>query len=175
LAVIGLAAFRRDFQDGLSLWGSRPFWSLAWTFGGLVGIMLADTAAALIPYALGADDPPNVGRVIALVEQRGLAFAAVGVGLSGPLVEEIVYRLVLVGRASSRVPMWVCLPASSLLFAAIHLGGFSPIAASAVLPHLTIGLGLAVIYWRTRNITITVAIHVLYNLMGLLTLAASLP
>ncbi|MDR0593561.1 MAG: CPBP family intramembrane metalloprotease [Bifidobacteriaceae bacterium] len=174
LALAGFGLFRRDFREGLSLWARRPAASFAWTAGGLLGAAVLSTAASLVPYALGADDPPNAGRIFTLVQERGMVFAVIAAAISGPAVEEIVYRLAMIGRLSSRLPMPICVIGSSLVFAAIHLGGLGLKDLSSVLPHLAVGLVLATAYWRTRNITVPVAIHVIYNLMGLATVAASL-
>ena len=78
-----------------------------------------------------------------------------------PIVEEVVFRGVLLPALSSRLGHWTATALSSAGFAAVHLYAFSipPIFVLAVL--------LAVSFIRTRSLWVPIVAHALFNGIGI--------
>ncbi len=90
--------------------------------------------------------------------------------LVAPIAEELLFRVLiqsaLVRGVGSR---WGAIILTSLLFAAIHLGGGVKAGeAYALLPILIVGLGCGIAYERTGRATVAILLHVAYNAANVL-------
>jgi len=84
--------------------------------------------------------------------------------LAAPVFEEIIFRGFLLPSLTRYLPVWGAIVASSLLFAIAHL------SLSEVLPLATLGIVLAVVYTRSRNLLAPMLLHSLWNSGTLLSL-----
>jgi membrane protease YdiL (CAAX protease family) len=73
--------------------------------------------------------------------------------LISPVAEELLFRGLLFTALVQRVPVWVATIVSALIFAAVHFEPYSFVALFAV------GVGLALLFYRTRNLWLTVTAH----------------
>lgn len=130
----------------------------------------------LVTFGLFTFQPAGVGtEAEALIAAWRRQFPVTGVAgriavlvVVLPLVEELVFRGVVIGRLMNKAPAGLALAVSTALFAPGH--------ASWVLAGLT-GLGFGLLYLRYRRIWICVLAHGGHNLLatfGMPLLAASL-
>jgi membrane protease YdiL (CAAX protease family) len=93
-------------------------------------------------------------------------------GIIIPIVEEIVFRGLMMTRLQTRVAPWLAVALTTAVFAIVHLGN-SPVHVLTVLPF---ALSMCLVFLWTKSIRVTMFIHVLYNtaLASISFIAASL-
>jgi membrane protease YdiL (CAAX protease family) len=118
--------------------------------------------------AVRAVSPRMVEALQAEVDRQAAAFAApfpvllaLGVAI-GPLAEELLFRSFLYGGLRTRLGLWSSALISAGLFALSHQ---MPVAAPSL---FVLGILLAVLYERYRNVAVPVALHGSFNLLVLL-------
>ena len=130
------------------------------------------TSSALLDFTglSGAtlQNDSNIGSVIRMFPPIVIVIA---LGVLGPVVEEMVFRRLLIGLIGRVAPTWVAVVVSSILFGALHMSSFTLSEVLGVLPQAFFGLGLGLLYVRTdRNLLYPASIHCLNNLSAFLTL-----
>jgi membrane protease YdiL (CAAX protease family) len=169
--VLGIGSvflFRRDLIAGIKSWKSSALKNILWLVGAFVASTFIDGIAAYPAYSMGYEDISNSEGTLLLLQTIGRPFTILVVGLFGPIVEECVYRAFLIGKMKSKFPLWVCVILSSLLFACVHLHGFSLLDFLSVLPAFTSGLIYGIAYAATGNITVPLCMHILNNMVGIM-------
>lgn len=88
-----------------------------------------------------------------------------GLSIAGPVTEELVFREGITGYwlRKGHSP-WVAIIVSSLIFGLIHMNPVQVFSA------FLIGLLLGTLYWKTRNIWLCSAMHILNNSVSVLLL-----
>jgi membrane protease YdiL (CAAX protease family) len=81
-------------------------------------------------------------------------------GVAAPFLEELLFRGLLFTALVQRMPVWLAALLSACLFSAFHLDPY------AFLFRLAVGVGLAYIYYNTRNLWVSVAAHSMINLIA---------
>jgi membrane protease YdiL (CAAX protease family) len=158
-----VALFRWEIATGIKAWSDAPFKTLFWLIGAFVASILITSVAAIPAASLGHDDSAGLAAISAMVEAVGRPATILTVGVSGPVVEECVYRICLIGKARAKVPLWGCVVLSSVIFATMHLRGTGWQDSVGVLPIFAQGLTYSVTYAATGNITVPLAMHILNN------------
>jgi membrane protease YdiL (CAAX protease family) len=166
--VSGIFLFRREFILGIRNWKSAALKNILWLVGAFAASTFIVSIAAYPAYSMGFEDVTNANRMLLLVQIIGKPLTVLVVGISGPITEECVYRAFLIGKAKTKLPLWVCVILSSLLFAAMHLHGFTLLNFLSVLPTFASGLIYAVAYAATGNITVPLLMHILNNMVGII-------
>jgi membrane protease YdiL (CAAX protease family) len=147
---------------------------LADSWGILAGLGLQIGVALLtapIVYLLFGDDPPQqqVSEIAGSSSSVGESVAiVVAVGLLAPLTEEMMFRGMLLSRATRSLTRTGSIVATALVFAAVHL--LDP-NALAFLPGLfVIGVVLAFVALRRGDLSLAFPIHAGVNLTAALLL-----
>ena len=133
---------------------------------------LAILAGALLLFAgglLGAVQAKFFGhhpqaQELAILRHHGIGSFVidfVAVSLLAPVVEEIFFRGFLFAALVQRMPMVWAAILSGVIFGAVHLDVWN------VLPLATIGVGLAYLYYRARNLWANVIAHSTVNTISL--------
>lgn len=92
-------------------------------------------------------------------------------GVVGPIVEEMVFRHLLIGLIRRVAPTWTAVVVSSALFGVLHMNSFALSEVLGVVPHVFFGLAMGVLYVRTdRNLLYPATLHCLNNLNAFLPL-----
>lgn len=133
----------------------RWWWQVALAY---VGVVLL---ATLVVSQLSAPgEQPNV--MVGGLHFGPVALLAiwVSVGMVGPLVEEVVFRRVLLGWLESRVGLVLAVLVQATLFAALHV-----VPAAMTLTFL-LGLATALLARRHRSLWPALALHVLNNMVA---------
>jgi membrane protease YdiL (CAAX protease family) len=165
-AVAALVLASRDLRSGTLDWRGNWRTDVLWLLGGFAGV-LAVAVLGSIPAAL-TDAPvaDNIARREAQVAALGAPLVAVSSWVLAPLTEETVFRLAMIGRASARLPLWLCVTISSVVFGMVHSSQWDAAHLLSILPHILIGAVLGVVYAKSRNITIPILIHAMTNVLG---------
>ena len=80
--------------------------------------------------------------------------------IAAPIFEELIYRGIILDGLLKRYSPFTAILVSSILFGLIHLNPWQFIAGFIV------GLFAGWIYYRTRNLTLTIILHATINLIG---------
>lgn len=125
----------------------------------VLGIVVARTAEWL--------EIPTTSNQETLIQMIGAADLFTGViiiGIAGPIIEEIIFRYIIMGK--------ICIYGkkraviiSSVLFGMIHLDGFS---FAELFIYTLLGVYLGAIYNKTKKITVSIGVHCFYNLVNVL-------
>ena len=160
LLIVVLAFFTREFFPAFSYLRTRPFLKILLLFGlwFLVVIIQATTRIAL--YGLNPPVAENQQQVINALNDGtlGLAFSFfVTVGV--PLVEEIFYRHILIGKLSAYAPTWLVASISAALFAYMHSHQWQDFFS-----YLPLSIVLTLIYVKSgKNVAYSWLFHALNN------------
>lgn len=124
-----------------------------------LGIGITDPLANLIPMPefvktmfLDALGDPNIYTFTTLV-------------IVAPILEELIFRGIMLGGLLTRYSPLKSILISSLLFSFVHLNPWQFIAA------MISGLFLGWIYYKTRSVVPTIIMHSVNNLVGFLAIA----
>lgn len=120
----------------------------------LIG-MLSLISPTLVEKAM-AEPAENINTAASQV------FNFIGAVFLAPVMEELMFRGVLLNRLKSRVNLWLAIILSSVAFGLLH-AGVSAFGA------VVFGIVMSVVYLKTENILTCMGVHFLNNL------AASLP
>jgi CAAX protease family protein len=168
-AVAGLIHLRR--HASLRLLGWAPVsarWLLSALPLALAAYMLVILAGAvghvLLPHAQNSQ--PTLVRG-AFGHQ--LLIAVVAVSVVAPFAEETYFRGFLFGWLRGRVPFWLAVVISSLLFAAAHG------EPALLLPTFALGCLLAVVYQRSGSLYPGMLVHAVFNLVGVTLILTTSP
>lgn len=145
------------------LFGNWFLWGLGGYFVALPLVIAVSLINQFIWQGQGGSNPL---LSLALEGKDGVAIAIffVTAAIAAPLFEEFLFRGFLLPSLTRYMPVWGAILASSLLFAVAHL------SLSEVLPLTTLGIILAVVYTRSRNLLAPMLLHSLWNSGTLLSL-----
>ena len=166
--LAGLYIFRKDFLDGLKQWKEHPKKNIA-VFIGLIILNPILGAVADIPaYILWPDattiNSSNIEKMAATTNPILVILAA---GILGPIVEEIIFRILFIKKASSKVNSVICIIISSILFMLLHCHALTPLEIMMNMDKLVTGLLFGTALVMTDNPTNPAFVHILNNTFGL--------
>lgn len=170
-AIIGCWVFRDAWLRSFRLSAARPWATFGLFVAGVVAILVVPVVVGLVVVlAGGAPTGLNQAQLVSALggaDTRWLiAIAAV---VFGPIIEELVFREALAWRLQRRLPAWLLIVGSSLLFGLWHLKDVADLASVAV--YASMGLVLAGVMWLTRgNLVAAVTTHAARNLVSLVLL-----
>lgn len=119
----------------------------------------------LYPDYISANED-SIGKASNLISNKMVLVASLGV--LGPITEEVVFRGILTGKLSKKLPKWFCVMLSSLLFMLPHIHAFSIPDILYNMHTLATGIVFSIAYLKSGNLTICMILHILNNLQGLL-------
>lgn len=132
--------------------------AIRWSIIGVFMVFGAQYTAALIEmYVLGIDPGSENTQVIVEYAKAFPAFIIV-ISIIGPILEEIVFRLVIFGSLYKRFNFWIAGLISALIFAAVHMD------FEHLLIYTAMGFVFAYLYIKTKRILVPIVAHVALNL-----------
>jgi membrane protease YdiL (CAAX protease family) len=158
-------------------WGAtfglrRPRWiDLAWIAAGIGMVFATRIVIGVVVLATGSrkalDQSQNLNVHTNHVGVYVL-LAIVVVGLA-PVIEETVFRGLLLRTFQRRVGFWLAALASSLIFAGFHLYEVGTLAGAAVLGAVTFALGMTncMLVWWSGRLFAGIVVHMLFNALAL--------
>lgn len=132
--------------------------SFLWIIGGFIAIIFAQKLAFFISSELlnlhGA--PGNQGMI------KEFPFIIIASAFAGPVVEELIFRKVILTALSKRYSTWIGIIVTSAIFASFHF------TASGFLNLFFVSLILSYAFTKTNRLWVPISIHILNNLMATL-------
>ena len=170
LCLVLVILFWRNFADDfkkIQSWGNFTIQMVV----GLVGTFAAAIIGNLLVIRLGTTDTALNQQLVEQALNTLPFLMIITVTIFGPIVEEIIFRLVIMDFFKAR-PV-VNLIISSLIFGSLHvlMGGWIHI-----IPYFLMGLVFGYIYLKNDNIWHATILHILHNglTVGLVFLSQSL-
>ncbi|MCW2606998.1 MAG: Conserved rane protein of unknown function, partial [Frankiales bacterium] len=179
-AGVALAARRPARQSGgleRALGFDLPRWSdVPLVAGWSLLLLLAQAGAAVVvgvlfPALQGVDaDNTSEYRGAAPLTLAGLAVAAV---LVAPVVEELLFRGLLLQSLALRLGFWPAAVLSSAVFGLLHTASLDAGGAALALATGVLGLGLCLLARRTGRLGPGIGVHALRNAAVVLLVASA--
>ena len=174
LLIVVLAFFAREFFPAFSYLRTHPFLKILLLFGLWILVVIVQAATRIALYGGNPPVAENQQQVINALNDGtlGLAFSFfVTVGL--PLVEEMFYRHILIGKLSAYAPTWLVASISAALFAYMHSHQwqdfFSYLPLSIVLTLIYVKSGKNVAYsWMFHALNNTIMVGLMFAMQGAL-------
>ena len=158
--IIVLALFSREFFPAFSYLRTRPFLKIPLLFGLWILVVIVQAATRIALYGLNPPVADNQQAVINAIFDGGTGlvfcfFVAIGV----PMVEEIFYRHILIGKLSAYAPTWLVASISAALFAYMHSHQWQDFFT-----YLPISIVLTLVYVMSgKNVAYSWLFHALNN------------
>lgn len=174
LLIVVLAFFAREFFPAFSYLRTHPFLKILLLFGLWILVVIVQAATRIALYGGNPPVAENQQQVINALNDGtlGLAFSFfVTVGV--PLVEEMFYRHILIGKLSAYAPTWLVASISAALFAYMHSHQwqdfFSYLPLSIVLTLIYVKSGKNVAYsWLFHALNNTIMVFLMFAAQGAL-------
>lgn len=158
--IIVLALFSREFFPEFSYLRTRPFLKVLLLFGLWILVVIVQAATRIALYGINPPIADNQQAVINAIFDGGTGlvfcfFVAIGV----PMVEEIFYRHILIGKLSAYAPTWLVASISAALFAYMHSHQWQDFFS-----YLPISIVLTLVYVKSgKNVAYSWLFHALNN------------
>ena len=172
--IIVLALFSREFFPAFSYLRTRPFLKILLLFGLWILVVIVQAATRIALYGIKPPIADNQQAVINAIFDGGTGlifcfFVAIGV----PMVEEIFYRHILIGKLSAYAPTWLVASISAALFAYMHSHQwqdfFTYLPLSIVLTLVYVKSGKNVAYsWLFHALNNTIMVILMFAMQGAL-------
>lgn len=114
----------------------------------------------------GSESTANDAAIQALFTGENPLLIILLIGISAPIMEEIVFRGGIIGFWLEKFPL-VGVAISSILFGLVH----GPTNLVSFLIYALMGLVLAVAYYKTQRLEVSMSIHFLNNIFGAIAIA----
>lgn len=174
LLIVVLAFFAREFFPAFSYLRTHPFLKILLLFGLWILVVIVQAATRIALYGLNPPVADNQQAVINAIFDGGTGlvfcfFVAIGV----PMVEEIFYRHILIGKLSAYAPTWLVASISAALFAYMHCHQwqdfFTYLPLSIVLTLVYVMSGKNVAYsWLFHALNNTIMVGLMFAMQGAL-------
>ncbi|NWK85275.1 CPBP family intramembrane metalloprotease [Staphylococcus sp. GSSP0090] len=127
---------------------------------------LYDWMMEYLPKALQYSETQNQMLLEKMFENHWmLPFLFIDIVIFTPIIEELLFRHLLIHELGKKITYTVATILSTILFAGVHvLGATSPFEIGS---YLIIGAGLAFVYMKSgMNLTVSISLHALNNLIS---------
>lgn len=144
----------------------RPVGELSWRGAGretLLGLLLGSVLFALTMAALAVLGIYRVEGHGGLAALSGVAVAMLPKIAAGALMEEVLFRLMVLRLVETSLGTWLALLVSSALFGAAHGANVGATPAIAVMLGIEAGLLFGAAYLLTRRLWMCAALHLAWN------------
>ena len=164
--IIFLTCYNRMFMEGKTYSFKGISKNTSATIGGVVLFCIGMQYVSIyLMNALASAFPSWLEEYEAIMESAGfedemtIALALYAL-LLGPVVEELIFRGLTLSAAKKVMPYYFAIIVQALLFGAFHMNAIQSCYA------FVLGLGLGYIMHLYDNILLTIAIHIIYNIIG---------
>ena len=174
LLIVVLAFFAREFFPAFSYLRTRPFLKILLLFGLWILVVIVQAATRIALFGINPPVADNQQAVINAIFDGGTGlifcfFVAIGV----PMVEEIFYRHILIGKLSAYAPTWLVASISAALFAYMHCHqwqdffSYLPISIAVTLVYVMSGKNVAY-SWLFHALNNTIMVGLMFAIQGVL-------
>ncbi|SDO16064.1 CPBP family intramembrane glutamic endopeptidase [Alkalicoccus daliensis] len=155
--IITWIAFRAKPNEALQENKADIPKTVLWSFLGIFLAFAAQYAAAMIETFVFGIEPGSENTEMIVEMANAAPFTILVVAVFGPVVEEIVFRMVIFGALYKRFGFWIAALSSGLMFAVIHFD------FTHLLVYLAMGVVFAWLYVKTKRIIVPIIAHVGIN------------
>ena len=170
LLIMALAFFGREFFPAFSYLRTRPVRKIALLFGLWFLVTAIQAVARIALYGHNQPIAENQQQVMNALNDGtlGLVFTFF-VGIGVPVIEEIFFRHILIGKLSAYAPTWLVASISAALFAYMHSHQWQDFFS-----YLPLSIVLTLVYVKSgKNVAYSWLFHALNNtIMVILMFAA---
>lgn len=155
------------------------FVNLKWNFltkknigiilGGFILARVIALGGTLLLNTQGSESTANDAAIQTMFTGENPLLILLLIGISAPIMEEIVFRGGIIGFWLEKFPM-VGSAISSILFGLIH----GPTNLTSFLIYGSMGLILSKVYYKTQRLEISMSVHFLNNIMAAIVIAFGL-
>ena len=174
LLIMALAFFGREFFPAFTYLRTRPVRKIAFLFGLWFLVTAIQAATRIALYGHNQPIAENQQQVINALNDGtlGLVFTFF-VGIGVPVIEEIFFRHILIGKLSAYAPTWLVATISAALFAYMHSHQwqdfFSYLPLSIVLTLVYVKSGKNVAYsWLFHALNNSIMVILMFAMQGAL-------
>lgn len=162
LAAIMFALYYQEIYTSLDYFKTK---SLKKIFSIPLWVMLNWLATITIYHAIGNNHiPQNEVSIQEAVATTPLLWSILIIGILGPMVEEIVFRHILIGQLSKSLSTILTVILSIICFMGIHIIGRDQFIISEAITYLPLALITTFVYLKSnKNILYPMAIHMCSN------------
>lgn len=144
------------------------FWpALGWL---LLTLLVVNIIGAVVSQLFDVDqnDQDNLIDTLGIDEGGvGVYFLAFAVCVGAPLGEEFLFRGFIFGGLLPKIGVIGAALVSALIFGLLHFGNYAgdplEVAVASVIILTVLGVGFALLYWRTRSLVPAIALHAINN------------
>ncbi|ALS02983.1 CAAX protease [Enterococcus silesiacus] len=129
--------------------------------GGFILARVIAIGGTLLLNTQGSQSTANDAAIQTLFTGENPLLIILLLGISAPIMEEIVFRGGIIGFWLEKFPL-LAIALSSILFGLIH----GPTNVVSFLIYALIGLILSVAYYKTQRLEVSISIHFLNNILG---------
>ena len=175
LGIISFIFFYDWYKDGVEKW-KKNFSKTLFLVLIMFFVKLILTTIASIPLGIFYPEYESINsnNVELVVKTFPVFISIISIGILGPIVEETVFRGILVGKLKEYIPSIICVIISSVLFMFLHVRAITSQELLYCLPYFFTGILYSVLFLKTKNITISMTIHIINNLLPLVMMIISL-
>lgn len=157
LAII-LWLLRPDFRNRQMIRNrSSRGEAVAWSILGVILVFVAQASAAYIEMTVFGIEPGSENTEMIVEVTRAFPAFIIVTSIIGPILEEIVFRMIIFGALYKRFNFWIAALLSSFIFAAVHLD------FTHLLVYTAAGFAFAFLYVKTKRILVPIVAHVAIN------------
>lgn len=160
LLIMALAFFGREFFPAFTYLRTRPVRKIALLFGLWFLVTAIQAASRIALYGHNQPIAENQQQVMNALNDGtlGLVFTFF-VGIGVPVIEEIFFRHILIGKLSAYAPTWLVASISAALFAYMHSHQWQDF-----LMYLPLSIVLTLVYVKSgKNVAYSWLFHALNN------------
>ena len=160
LLIMALAFFGREFFPAFTYLRTRPVRKIAILFGMWFLVTAIQAASRIALYGHNQPIAENQQQVMNALNDGtlGLVFTFF-VGIGVPVIEEIFFRHILIGKLSAYAPTWLVASISAALFAYMHSHQWQDF-----LMYLPLSIVLTLVYVKSgKNVAYSWLFHALNN------------
>lgn len=160
LLIMALAFFGREFFPAFTYLRTRPVRKIAILFGLWFLVTAIQAASRIALYGHNQPIAENQQQVMNALNDGtlGLVFTFF-VGIGVPVIEEIFFRHILIGKLSAHAPTWLVASISAALFAYMHSHQWQDF-----LMYLPLSIVLTLVYVKSgKNVAYSWLFHALNN------------
>lgn len=175
LGILSFIVFKDLYKEGLEEWKKSVIKTMIII---LVMYILKIILTIIASIPLGIFFPEyesiNSNNIAEVIKMFPAPIVLIALGILGPIVEEMIFRGILVGKLKKYIPSTICVIVSSILFMFIHIHVLSIQEFLYCLPYLVAGLLYSILYLKTKNITLSMILHIINNFFPLLLMIISI-
>ena len=175
LGIISFIFFKDWYKDGINNWKkcvSKTLLLVLFMF--FIKLILTTIASIPLSIFYPEYESINSNNIDFIIKIFPIPISLISIGILGPIVEETIFRGILVGKLKEYIPCTICVIISSVLFMFIHVHALTTQELLYCLSYFVTGILYSVLFLKTKNITVTMMLHIINNLFPLIMMIISL-